>query len=147
MANPLIFGKQESSLPTYETVTEIVNWFVDFFADKIKVIQEDITEKLKMCSNDKRRAFGNINPSEFLSIFTPATENKISKSKRSAKILWPRPHTIMATKSVSIQTAACYHSHCKCLLIIQWSATSTSIGTCDTIAEKGSVRSRDTKTF
>ena len=35
------------------------NWncesIADFFTDKIRIIREDITEKLKRCSNDKRR--------------------------------------------------------------------------------------------
>ena len=44
-----------------------------------KNIREDITEKLKTCSNDKRRTSGNINPSEFLSTFTHAKKNEISK--------------------------------------------------------------------
>ena len=74
VTNPLIFRKQENILPTFENVIELI-----FCTNKIRVIQEDITEKLKRCSHDKRDTFGKIRaPTVFLSTFTLATEDEIS---------------------------------------------------------------------
>ena len=72
-------------------------------------------KKLKTCWNNKQGTFGKIDPSVFLSNFTTATEEEISKSTKPSAT---KSCHLDPIKIVPIWLVACYHLYCSYLLII-----------------------------
>ena len=83
IGNDLLFPKQESALPSHESVSQLTEQFADFFNDKIEVIRSNLAQRT--ATRQGRLHRDTQQPQQLLTSFRPATESEISKLiKRSA---------------------------------------------------------------
>ena len=84
IGNNLLFPKQESALPSHESVSELAEKFADFFSNKIEIIRSNLEKRANKGQGISDRD-EQPQPLNILTSFRPATEAEISKFiRRSA---------------------------------------------------------------